>query len=348
MYSEIRWLSLGKAITSIVQQWTCLLEFFKSQLSKKKELKLTKDQILFLENLILKLKDNSFKYLILLFEWTTKILNNANILFQSRQSQLHNIWPQSRLIYNTIAQLKLPQNQENTSNFLANEIFLEKLQNEIEFNQTIFEYEVNLKSLAFEMMEFSKKFFKNLLLLTSKYLPIDDNTIKGFQLLDPSNHTLQNSKYIFRESLLKKFVSCYGFLNYEQVLQQFSDFSLLADEKLPLQLENYKSSSAVSRYNVEKFWIDMYNIEPEKNPFALLSNFFVNLLTIQSSNSYVEERFSQVKLIKTEKRNLLEVATVASILKVKSYYENKGENFNFEPEEKNYYFYGLIVNSYNV
>ena len=92
----------------------------------------------------------------------------------------------------------------------------------------------------------------------------------------------------------------------------------------------------------------MYNLEPEKNPFALLSNFFVNLLTIQSSNSYVEERFSQVKLIKTEKRNLLEVATVASILKVKSYYENKGENFNFEPEEKNYYFYGLIVNSYNV
>ena len=56
-----------------------------------------------------------------------------------------------------------------------------------------------------------------------------------------------------------------------------------------------------------------------------------------------------MSIIKNEKRNLLEVSTVSSILKVKSFYEtyNNDEDFVFEPQEKDYAFYNLAVNSYN-
>jgi len=87
----------------------------------------------------------------------------------------------------------------------------------------------------------------------------------------------------------------------------------------------------------------------KNNPFKLLSQFFIRLLTIPHSNCYIEQQFSQVSLIKNEKRNLLDVTTVSSIVKVKSFYaEINEEGSNFEPQEKDYYFYNLAVNSRNI
>ena len=139
----------------------------------------------------------------------------------------------------------------------------------------------------------------------------------------------------------------YEYENHKEVLKQFEDFANLTPSELPVSLENYRTSNSLSRYDIESFWIDMYKIENEKYPFKLLSFFFINLMTIPHSNCYVERQFSQVSLIKNEKRNLLEVTTMSSILKVKSYYEDTNEDVGFEPQEKDYYFYNLIVNSKN-
>ena len=77
----------------------------------------------------------------------------------------------------------------------------------------------------------------------------------------------------------------------------------------------------------------MYRIEG-KNAFRLLMSFLINLTSIPQSNCYIKRQFSQVSLIRTEKRNLLAFATVSSILKVRSFYEDKIENQPFEPQEK--------------
>jgi len=71
----------------------------------------------------------------------------------------------------------------------------------------------------------------------------------------------------------------------------------------------------------------MYKIEEgeEKNPFRLLASFFINLMPIPQSNCYIERQLSQISLNKSEKRNLLDVATVSSILKVRSFYEDRFE-----------------------
>lgn len=72
-------------------------------------------------------------------------------------------------------------------------------------------------------------------------------------------------------------------------------------------------------------------------------------MTISHSSSYIEQQFSQVGLIKTNQHNLLEVTTVSSILKVKSFYEYINEkNSYFEPQEKDYYFYNLCIVSKSI
>jgi len=145
-YSEVRWLSLGSSLNNLQDQWTCLIEFFEYQLDRKKELKLNKDQITFLLNMINRMYDDNFKFIFLIFKWVTSLLNKANLFFQTNSCQLHNMQPESRQIFNQIAQIIMEEKQYmNTQNntyktshqrwkLYEKNIFLENIKNYIEFD----------------------------------------------------------------------------------------------------------------------------------------------------------------------------------------------------------------------
>jgi len=82
--------------------------------------------------------------------------------------------------------------------------FLQNLQNEIEFNPPGIEFGVDASILSNECLKFSKELFKQLLSLILEYLPVNNNIFKAFQLIDPHQRTIQNSKNLFKEYLLKK------------------------------------------------------------------------------------------------------------------------------------------------
>ena len=63
----------------------------------------------------------------------------------------------------------------------------------------------------------------------------------------------------------------------------------------------------------------------------------INLMLIPHSNCFVERIFSQVSIIKNEIRNQLDVATVASLIKIKSFYIDQKELF--EPTKDHYDLY---------
>ena len=72
-----------------------------------------------------------------------------------------------------------------------------------------------------------------------------------------------------------------------------------------------------------------------------LANFILSLMTIQHSNCFIERIFSQVNPIKNYQRNLLNVSSVDSILKIKSYYSEDTKSDSkllFEPQEKDYHY----------
>jgi len=177
-YSEVRWLSLGSSLNNLQGQWTCLIEFFEYQLDRKKELKLNKDQITFLLNMINRMYDDNFKFIFLIFKWVTSLLNKANILFQTNSCQLHNIQPESRQIFNQIAQIIMEEKQYmNTQNntyktshqrwkLYEKNIFLENIKNYIEFDCNSIEFfvdeaEISEQTNIFFNRNFQKYFNSN-------------------------------------------------------------------------------------------------------------------------------------------------------------------------------------------
>ena len=69
----------------------------------------------------------------------------------------------------------------------------------------------------------------------------------------------------------------------------------------------------------------------------------VNICLIPHANTYIERMFSYVNAIKDETRNSLDVATVSSLIKVKSYHLN--DTNIFEPTEEYYHLYKQYIKS---
>ena len=95
---------------------------------------------------------------------------------------------------------------------------------------------------------------------------------------------------------------------------------------------------------IEDFLIDLLNNKASKfKVFKLLAGFMINLSLIPHSNTFVERMFNHVNLIKDEIRNLLDVATVSSLVKVKSYHLDDIELF--EPTEEYYHLHKQYIKS---
>ena len=200
----------------------------------------------------------------------------------------------------------------------SNEEFQNQLQNFFDFSDPKLEFSVDINNLTIMDIEFAKNLFKQSLVSLTKYLQINDETLKAFQLIDPRRRNMSQSIYLFREKLLKEFVSCYDLQNhYTTILNQFIEFSSKKDSDLTVHPQTYQIAN--DHIDAEGYWIYVLKKGLE-NPYYHLSKFIINLMTIRHSNCFVERVFSQVNLIKTSQRNCLDVSTVGSLLKVKTYY----------------------------
>ena len=354
-YVRTRWLSLGKCIEDFLPQWEAFHAFLKLQIdkSKSKILKLDKRQKQNINEMIEMLSNNSFKFHYILMSFIIATLNLSNQLFQSESSQLHLLFSEIRRLFQIFGRIIMHDSsfmKDSDSPFevspskwklYKNEEFLEQINNYIDFSDPNLEFKIDLNKIDEKDILLAKELFKQALLSLVNYLPVNDEIIKAFQLLDPRKRNINQSIFLFREKLLKVFVSCYDrtfLLNeYAKILSQFTTFSEKKDEDLKTKLNAYQLSN--DRINVEAYWIAVYKSEKE---YLELSKFFLNLMTIQHSNCFVERMFSQVNLIKTSQRNLLDVSSVSSILKVKSFYSDytrPDSELVYEPQEKDYYHY---------
>ena len=117
--------------------------------------------------------------------------------------------------------------------------------------------------------------------------------------------------------------------NYDDILSQFTEFSKLTDAELPISLDSYVTKEGY--FEVEEYWLSLYKLK--SNKFDKLALFMANIMTIPHSNAFVERAFSHVNNIKTDLRNLLEVASVNSIMQVKTFYDYDPK---FEPNEDHF------------
>ena len=74
---------------------------------------------------------------------------------------------------------------------------------------------------------------------------------------------------------------------------------------------------------MKEYWLDVLRMKNPATPFKSLAKFVTNLCIIPHSNCYIERMFSLVSINKDKLRNSLEVSTVSTLLKIKSYYQDK-------------------------
>ena len=119
--------------------------------------------------------------------------------------------------------------------------------------------------------------------------------------------------------------------DYSSLIDQYTNFTKASNENL--QMNKY-DSKLIDFLKVEDFWVDILKTRKD---FDKLSKFMINLMLIPHSNCFVERMFSHVSIIKNEIRNQLDVATVASLIKIKSFYIDQKELF--EPTKDHYDLY---------
>ena len=173
-------------------------------------------------------------------------------------------------------------------------------------------------------------------MLMLDYLPITSETFKAFKLLNPKNRHMHKNLSLFRDVLVKSFLPCMGIEKKDIIINEFEEYSLLKNEELPISILECESKDGIE---IENYWFKVFTKKETK--FLNLSKFFLNLMTIPQSNTFVERIFSQVSNVKTEKRNLLDITTMSSIIKLKSYYIDSDEQF--EPNEEHYSTYSNFI-----
>ena len=111
---------MGNSLNIILPQWECLLQFLKNQLKNKKELNLDKKTINFITKLIKILSDNSVKYIAIVYSYIFENFNEKNLCFQSDNSKIHKIFPQSRDLLNKFS---LFVNTDEKNKFIIDQDF---------------------------------------------------------------------------------------------------------------------------------------------------------------------------------------------------------------------------------
>jgi len=306
-YAPTGFLSLGEVIKCLLPQWQVLAKFWSHQKCRAKELTLNKEQIEDLDNFLDDMGDNSLKFYLTLLYSLTNTLNKENINFQFNQTKLHVVYPNSLRLLRKFAMCLikeeylevLEKEPENLANFkflskllVPEEAFLNNLKGIIDFDSPIqnVDFSVNLTKIKSSEIKVAKKIFIEPCELIQDHLPLQDITVKSFQLLDITKRKIKNSVTLFRDNLLKKFCRAYLFEDYDTILQEYELLVSAEDENLPNNPFNYRESNL--EINVEEYWLDI--LRNKNSSFKKLAKFMSSLCTIPHSNCFVERMFSIV------------------------------------------------------
>ena len=291
----------------------------------QKDLKLSKDQVKFLENSIQCLNNNNIKYLVCIFLKICTDLNKINKILQSDSSKLHLSWSESDELLSSYSDILLEMTEsDNKKNVLETLTLL------VNFDYWQYEFTVDLEKIGEKEIKFTLRILENLCVDMKKYLgQYLEKTFKAFQILNPRLRNLPKMMNLVH-FLLKKFWRCYNPEDYNKLLEEYKTMMKLTNEELGLQ--NQIELHEVKDFDSEKFWIEKLKMKSISN----LAQFARNILIIPYSNVFIERIFSQINLIKTDLRNQLDVKTVSSIMKIKSFYQNETKDFLFEPNEDHY------------
>jgi len=146
-----------------------------------------------------------------------------------------------------------------------------------------------------------QKFILQILKGLKKYLPFDDVIISKISTLDPEKF---DSQYWI--DLVQTFPNIVSSQEFHQVYDELSNWTLDL-QRLKEEKEKYTKNS---KFDVIQF----YNDVRIKQSYPLMSKLGRAILSMPHSGAAIERVFSQLKIIKNERRNCLQNETLESLL----------------------------------
>ena len=305
--SQTRWLSRGKVISRILEQWDALLLFFQAEMNTE-SVKLDGAA-----DIYKKMNIRGTKHMLLFLNYTLGKVDKMNVEFQSEYFRLDSL-------YSTVAS----EYRGILGMFMKDEVLMtEKLANINPSHLSKFKALDNLhvggrceillmkeplqddikKRFLFDCRKFLVELCQQ---MRKRFTFEDESVLALLRALDPK--VAQSPQ---RNVALAKLAYHFPMLVNEEDLDKLQDQwndLLYAKEHLQNLTQNATS-----------FWHELSKVKDGNNEskFGILSAFMCDLLALPHSSATVERVFSRVNMIKNKKTNRLHCATVANRLHAK-------------------------------
>jgi len=308
-WSEIRWSSLFEAINRILIRWDSLLIYFKLQNGVE------------IRHIINKMEKPRIKAYFQFLKIYLEKVNNLNKYFQKDGSQLPYIDSKITEFYSLAInvllkpefkslelkeKLSLPKKKSEINDAYIEESYLKSIPELIQYFKDIYGGALGLSLFENDeevktFVQDAQRFLMRLLYKAQKILPFENEVLSRIKCIFPSNYNEEDLLY-----LGKKFTNIIPSDNYFLLYEEAQIWSG--------NLKDLQTTFEKHKGDITSFYCE----EKIRTNYKYITLLATTLLIFPHSNTAVERLFSQLKLIKEEKRTNLNDQTLESLLLVKS------------------------------
>jgi len=327
-----RWLSLGQALTRLIDIWESLVLYFQEVTPKKdskKERKYTKKTKKPIEKedntskLLKLLNDKNFYFQIKFLGYIVNTLNRFNIILQNPKLDISGVKTQINKCWSFILDLVAkPEILEKPKIELLNyeweneelDDIAIKTRNEF-INLIVTEIDSKYEFLQNESIEIQESFseifipfLRKILNLLAEYLPLEDEVIEIADFIE-----LKDTYPILKEKIFK---FCEKFNAIEEQEKQ-----ALKDELI--HLKDFSQAKLAFYRNSSLNLLHMWDLLEKQENFRLLPRLVRLAEILPTSSAPLEQSFSIIKLLKTDLRNNLTESSLEGLILVGEEYREK-------------------------
>jgi len=313
---QTRWCSVEASINRILEKWDALLKYFE-------ETK-TDDSI----NILKDMKNPETKVYLGFLKIYLKKINELNLRFQKRLTEVGHIQLTIQHFFNSIINLLLKDEFKNMPfedklNLVTKDKELDLMQIDEKLLKNIEEFAAHLEKYfdhviplssiedvdqKLDLVSYLQQFLMRLLYKSQKKLPFQDRLLNLITSLFPNNFKSDDVML-----LAESFKNIIPDQEFHSLYEEIDSFS--AD------INNMKKLFDSFQEDIVKFYSD----EKVSVGYPLLTKLATTLLSFPHSTAEVERVFSQLKLTKTDHRTNLYPETVEALM-LNKYYSLDFEN----------------------
>ncbi|BFZ21019.1 hypothetical protein BsWGS_24058 [Bradybaena similaris] len=307
--AQTRWLSQGKVVSHILEQWDALLLFF--------QIEATSDKV----DGAGEMNTAGTKHMLLFVNYIIAKVDRMNIEFQSEHLRIHKVFASISDDYRSLMDLYIRPEIMHSTNLSQIDPLDTTLYKKLEDIDVGGRCENMLKTQSLEDKEIQFRrdalsFLTNLCDQIKKRFPLSsDSVLSQLRVLDVDESLSSEHRLNSLIPLASKFPA----------LVAESELDFLQDEWKAL-LYSKDSLANLSNHKPEVFWYKLRTVKDgnNKQKFGLISKFMCGLMELPHSSACVERVFSQVNIVKTSVTNRLHVSTVANRLLAKQAISRRG------------------------